>query len=135
MSLGSSLLRLLLCIALAFNGVSTARAGMYMHHMVSAPAQSAALEPVDDMAGMPCHSTDQDAAANKSAATDPDPDEKVPTPDCCKGGCQCACMQQATPAIAMVVFPALVMRDAAQQRGMTAHAPPAALRLNRPPIG
>lgn len=136
MSLGSSLLRLLLCIALAFNGVSTARAGMHLEHALPADTmQSAAPDAMENMVGMPCHDMDQGGNADPSTATDPGPDEgKGPTPDCCKGGCQCACMH-ATPAIAAVAFPALVVHVAVEQRGVIVHAPPAALRLNRPPIG
>ena len=136
MSLGSSLLRLLLCIALAFNGVSTARAGMHLEHNVpDDAAQSAEPDPMAHMAGMPCHDMDQGGNADPSTAPDPRPDEgKSPTPDCCKGGCQCACLH-ATPAIAAVAFPALVVHVAVAQRGVVVHAPPAALRLNRPPIG
>lgn len=136
MSLGSSLLRLLLCIALALNGVSTARAGMHLEHVMPAGmAQSAAPEAMEHMAGMPCHDMDQGGTVDPSTATDPAPDEgKSPTPDCCKGGCQCACMH-ATLAIAAVAFPALVVHAAVEQRGVIVHAPPAALRLNRPPIG
>ena len=137
MSFSSLVLRLLLCLALALNGVSTARAGMHLEHGVASEAgQSAASDAMEDMAGMPCHGMGQSEVADQpQAPQNHDSDNgKAPTPDCCKGGCQCACLH-ATPAIAIVAFPALVVHAAVQRRGTTAHAPPAAPRLNRPPIG
>lgn len=136
MSLGSSLLRLVLCVVLAFNGVSTAHAGMHLEHGVPTGAvQAAAPESMDDMAGMPCHDMDQGSLVDQAAANaDPD-DEKAPTPDCCKDKCQCACMQHATPPIAIAAFSARAVHDPVQQRATTAHAPPTLPRLNRPPIG
>ena len=142
MSFPSSLLRLLLCLALAFNGVSTARAGMHLAHGAASgggePAASGAME---DMAGMPCHDMGQgdDPVPSKAhAASEPAAHgagtDGASMPDCCKSGCQCACMH-ATSAIAGVAFPAFVVHAAVQRRGTTAHAPPTAPRLNRPPIG
>lgn len=136
MSFASVMLRLLLCLALAVNGVSTARAGMHLEHgAASGAGQAAAAEATGDMAGMPCHEMGRGDVAGPSQAPDSGSDSgKAATPDCCKGGCQCACMH-ATPALATAAFPALVVRAAAQRRGMTVHASPSASRLNRPPIG
>lgn len=138
MSFGSTLLRLFLCLALALNGVSAARASMHLEH--GAPegtARSATPAAMDGMAGMPCHEMEQGRAAAPSQVSTPDSDEggKAPAPDCCKGGCQCACLQHATPAIAAIAFPPMVVHAAVRWDGATAHAAPAALRLNRPPIG
>jgi hypothetical protein len=141
MSRGSSLLRLLLCVVLAFNGlafngVPTARADMHPEHGVPLGAvQAAAPESMDGMAGMPCHDMDQGGLTDQAAAdADPD-DDKAPTPDCCKDKCQCACMQHATPAITLAAFSARIVHDSVQLRATTAHAPPTLSRLNRPPIG
>ena len=138
MSFGSSLLRVLLCLAFASNGVSNVvHAGMHPGHAMPADAaQSATPAAMDDMAGMPCHELVQGGDTDHSQPLVPDPNgDESPVPDCCKGGCQCACLQHATPAVAMTALPARIVHEVVPQHAPSAHAPPAMLRLNRPPIG
>ena len=136
MSFGSSLLRVLLCLAFACNGVSSAHAGMHPGHGMQADStQFATPAAMGDMAGMPCHDMAMGSDTDHSLSAAPDTNgEKSPEPDCCKGGCQCACLQHATPAVAMTALPARIAHEAIQQHAPCAHAPPALLRLNRPPI-
>lgn len=136
MTLGSVLLRLLLCIALAFNGVSVAHAGLHLAHGASsAPMQPPASAATEAEGAVPCHGVGQAGDTSPHVPEAADLAGEATTPDCCKGGCQGTCMQHATPAIAMAAFPALVAHDRVRQRGVIAHRSPAVVRLNRPPIG
>lgn len=136
MSIGAILLRLLLCIALALNGVSVAHAGLHVAHGQSMAAMPAAIDPApqsDDAS--PCHGgRATDEQASQGAASHPMASQDASTPECCDDGCQGACMQHATPAMAMAVFTALMAQDRVRQGGGITHVPPASVRLNRPPI-
>ena len=137
MSFGSSLLRVLLCLAFACNGVSSAHAGMHPGHAMPADAaQSAISATMGGMTVLSCHEIGQgrDTVHPQPASPDTD-DEELPAPDCCKGGCQCACLQHATPAVAMMAISVRIVHAVIQQHTPSEHAPPAMLRLNRPPIG
>lgn len=136
MSFVSTLLRVVLCLALAPNGVSLAHAGPHMEH--SAPAVAAAgSAPVeaDGSDGMPCHGTNQAGEyLPASEQLEQDGGGEPAIPDCCKSACKCACMQHATPPVAVAALSAQLAHESTVQRGAVAHAPPAVVRLNRPPI-
>ena len=136
MSFGPLLLRVLLCLAIAFNGVSAAHATPHLEHGARSDA-TAALTSGHSESGdaMACHAEQGGGdRADAPLAQEPGGDEPD-APPCCKGVCQCACMQHATPANAIGAIPVVLDHEAAQPRRVAAHAPPAVLRLNRPPIG
>ena len=142
MSTRAILLRLLLCIALVFNGAASAMASVQMMQM-HADGQGTASIPVPTMAdaepAMPCHhdgqaSHSQDAAAAATPSKDQQPHQ---TPDCCKSStCTCACVHQAAAMVPMLVFQGATLLHVGSVRSMTlGHPAPALPHLIRPPIG
>ena len=142
MSTRAILLRLLLCVALVFNGAASAMASVQMMQM-HADGQGTASIPVPTMAdaepAMPCHhdgqaSHSQDAAAAATPSKDQQPHQ---TPDCCKSStCTCACVHQAAAMVPMLVFQGATLLHVGSVRSMTlGHPAPALPHLIRPPIG
>ena len=143
MSTRAILLRLLLCIALVFNGAASAMASVQMMQM-HADGQGTASVPVPTMVAgaepaMPCHhdgqaSHSQDAAAAATPSKDQQPHQ---TPDCCKSStCTCACVHQAAAMVPMLVFQGATLLHVGSVRSMTlGHPAPALPHLIRPPIG
>ena len=143
MSTRAILLRLLLCIALVFNGAASAMASVQMMQM-HADGQGTASVPVPTMVAgaepaMPCHhdgqaSHSQDAAAAATPSKDQQPHQ---TPDCCKSStCTCACVHQAAAMVPMLVFQGATLLHVGSVRSMTVgHPAPALPHLIRPPIG
>ena len=142
MSTRAILLRLLLCIALVFNGAASAMASVQMMQM-HADGQGTASVTVPTMAdakpAMPCHhdgqaSYSQDAAAAATPSKDQQPHQ---TPDCCKSStCTCACVHQAAAMVPMLVFQGATLLHVGSVRSMTlGHPAPALPHLIRPPIG
>ena len=85
------LLRLLLALLLAVNGIAPALAAGVMHHAASAAAQAGVEQPALDMTGAMADCHDTDPAQDTPVASD------TPAPCCedgrCDGaGCDCACM-------------------------------------------
>lgn len=142
MSTRAILLRLLLCVALVFNGAASAMASVQMMQM-HADGHEAASTPVAPMASaeseMPCHhdgqpAHSQDAAAAATPSKDQQPHQ---TPDCCKSStCTCACVHQAAAMVPMLVFQGATLLHVGSVRSMTlGHPAPALPHLIRPPIG
>ena len=142
MSTRAILLRLLLCIALAFNGAASAMASVQLMQM-HADGQGTASIPVPTMAdaepAMPCHhngqaSHSQDAADAAMPSKDKQPHQ---APDCCKSStCTCACVHQAAAMVPMLVFQGATLLHVGSVRSMTlGHPAPALPHLIRPPIG
>lgn len=132
MSVWSVLLRLLLTVALVFNGAAPAVAAIHAGHMAAAPV-SAEPAPVADDA-MPCHEHHQAGAAEQPQST---PDDEPASPDCCKSGaCRCACVHSTPVAIVDLGFTAPLIEHAESVRPMpSGHADAALPHLIRPPIG
>ena len=142
MSTRAILLRLLLCIALVFNGAASAMASVQMMQM-HADGQGTASIPVPTMAdaepAMPCHhngqaSHSQDAAAAATPSKDQQPHQ---TPDCCKSStCTCACVHQAAAMVPVMAFQGTALLHVGSVRSMAlGHATPPLPHLIRPPIG
>jgi hypothetical protein len=142
MSTRAILLRLLLCIALVFNGAASAMASVQMMQM-HADGQGTASIPVPTMAdaepAMPCHhdgqaSHSQDAADAATPSKDKQPHQ---APDCCKSStCTCACVHQAAAMVPMMAFQGAALLHAGSVRSMAlGHPAPALPHLIRPPIG
>ena len=143
MSVWSALLRVLLSLSLALNGVSTAAAAVHLPLMLETATQAADSTGVQDAAGqgMPCHGhhgvgaeVAQDGAP--ATALDPAP-EKSSSPDCCKSGlCRCACVHGVQAALlADIDTTAILEHDHSVRPLPLGHVEPAASRLIRPPIG
>jgi hypothetical protein len=142
MSVWSVLARLLLCLALALNGVTAAVAGT--HLQTTTPdrnAMSQAASPVAEADGMPCHrhsqaSADSHAAPMAASAATPDKSGHA-TRDCCKSGsCRCDCVQHAQAVIPLAVLAPVQIAHADLVRDVSpGHASPAISHLIRPPIG
>ena len=133
MSAWSLLLRLLLAVALVFNGVAPAVAAVHAGHM-AAPAAVVTPVPVADEA-MPCHEHHQAGAAEQPQSA---PVEEAPaSPDCCESGaCRCACVHSTPVAIIDLGFVAPVIEHVESVRPMpSGHADAALPHLIRPPIG
>ena len=142
MSTRAILLRLLLCVALVFNGAASAMASVQLMQM-HADGQGTASIPVPTMAdaepAMPCHhngqaSHSQDAADAAMPSKDKQPHQ---APDCCKSStCTCACVHQAAAMVPMLVFQGATLLHVGSVRSMTlGHPAPALPHLIRPPIG
>ena len=142
MSTRAILLRLLLCVALVFNGAASAMASVQMmlmhadrHETAStsvAPMASAESEMPCHHDGQPAHS--QDAADAATATKDKQPGQ---TPDCCKSStCTCACVHQAAAMVPMMPFQGAALLHVGSVRSMAlGHATPPLPHLIRPPIG
>jgi hypothetical protein len=122
------LLRLLLALALVFNGAGPAVAAVHAGHMAAPSMVVPAAE-----AEMPCHEhhhavdTDQPPAKGGQPAS----------PDCCESGaCRCACVHSTPVAIMDPGVVASVIEHAESVRPMApGHADAASPHLIRPPIG
>ena len=143
MSTRAILLRLLLCIALVFNGAASAMASVQMMQM-HADGQGTASVPVPTMVAgaepaMPCHhdgqaSHSQDAADAATPSKDKQPHQ---APDCCKSStCTCACVHQAAAMVPVMAFQGTALLHVGSVRSMAlGHATPPLPHLIRPPIG
>lgn len=143
MSAWSLLLRVLICMTLALNGVATAAMSVHMPgamtsatsaKQIASPQQQATKE-------MPCHghhAAGATSALDSTTAVDPKPAaDGHGKSGCCKSGlCQCACMQGVQAAMT-ATLPATVMfgRVVSTRTLPLGHAAPALLHLIRPPIG
>lgn len=134
MPMWSILLRVLLCLGLALNGVSPAHAWQHDAHAGSGSgAGVATLAPESGTAGKACHRAP--AVDPGVPVADQAGDEGQPVaPDCCQDACDCACMQHATPATAEAALPARLEHGGAMRGEVMAYLPPATVRLIRPPI-
>lgn len=123
------LLRLLLAVALVFNGAATAmapvHAGHVAGHTVAPPVPAAKAE-------MPCPGHHEAAEADQPSAFGDQP----ASPDCCKSGaCRCACAQSTPVVIMNPDVAAPVIEHAESVRPMApGHADAASPHLIRPPI-
>ena len=131
------LLRLLLCVALVFNGAASAMASvqmMQLHAQADDAVASAGMQ-ADAMAEstLPCHHGEQ--APEESTA--PAKTKHPATPDCCKSNtCTCACVSPVVAMVPTLAFHDVSMADADDVRAMApGHATPALPHLIRPPIG
>jgi hypothetical protein len=124
MPLRSILLRVLLSIALVFNGAATAFASAGMDGMAEAAAAAEADVP-------PCHDLEQ-----SSAPSTPEQGGHAGS-DCCESGmCRCACLHHVPVALVALTFVAPVLVHPDSVRPMSVgHATPALPHLIRPPIG
>lgn len=125
------LLRLLLAVALVFNGAAPAVAAVHAGHMaprpmIAPPVAAAAAE-------LPCHEHHQAGNADQAPATGGQP----ATPDCCESGvCRCHCVHSTPVAILDPGVVASVIEHAESGQPMaTGHADAASQHLIRPPIG
>lgn len=126
----SFLLRLLLCLVLAVNGMGLAQAGLH----AEAPQAAAVARDVAPPGG--CHED-----AEPQASPDAPMSGTHPAGDtgCCDGagdGCRCLCMAQ-TPLVFVVATVPAAMRvpDRVVSAASTWHRPPRLPHLIRPPIG
>jgi hypothetical protein len=138
----SCLLRVLLSVALIFNGAATAGASV---HIIGHTGAMAAV--VAEAAAEPALATAEEdpscrehrpvpSAEQRAAAADTDQSQR-PAPDCCQSdACRCACVHHAPAAIVGLDFHAPLIEHAASVRPMSSgHADPALPHLIRPPIG
>lgn len=138
MSLTSILLRVLLCLALAFNGMSAALASVHVAPHKAGAQEKGAVKATETpagytMAGMPCH--DMGAAQGDEGSTSTD-ETPLRAPDCCKESCQCACMHGVASAIIpLSVVPVEYHAQLIVVLDTAAYAPPILQHLIRPPIG
>lgn len=126
MPIRSILLRVLLSIALVFNGAATAIASASMDAMAQATSAAVAAETEVP----PCHEHEQ--------ASGPGASEQGghPGSDCCKSGmCRCACLHHAPVALVALTYvaPVLVRFDIVRPMSV-GHATPPLPHLIRPPI-
>ncbi|MEG3183580.1 CopL family metal-binding regulatory protein [Novilysobacter erysipheiresistens] len=139
MSILSVLLRVLLSVALLFNGVasasasgtglveSAARADLVIDHAAKAEAM-----PCDEHHGAPPSTADRETgAAPLAGSLDSEP------ADCCESGtCPSVCAQQAPAALLYGRFTTIKLEHSDSVRPMAAgHSSPALPHLIRPPIG
>lgn len=131
MSVWSVLLRLLLAVALVFNGAAPAVAAIHAEHMAAVPVSAEPAQAADE--AMPCHGHQAGAAEQPQPA----PDKEPASPDCCKSGaCRCACVHSTPVAIVDFGFTAPLIEHAESVRPMpSGHADAALPHLIRPPIG
>ena len=136
------LLRVLLCVALVFNGATPAMASaqmMQMHaaHLSDSRAVSRATQLVNVEPSASCH--DQVAQAQPQHAGEvadhQQPDQS--DPGCCKSSpCTCACVHHAAAMVPLVTFHGASIAQGNSVRPMAlSHPAPALPHLIRPPIG
>jgi len=138
MSILSVLLRLLLSVALLFNGVASASA--HDTGLVEAAAKGdLVIDHAAKAESIPCH---EHHAAHTTAGQDPATAPLAGTPDsepsdCCESGtCPSVCAQQAPAALLGGGFIASKVEHSASVRPMSFGYPsPALPHLIRPPIG
>ena len=140
MSARSILLRVLLCVALVFNGAASATASVRMMQMhaqsdgaaASADAHASAMTESDT----PCHHDGQ--------AQHPEPGDSTapakpghPAPGCCESGaCTCSCVSHVVAMVPALAFRGISLADAGSIPPMAlGHAAPGLPHLIRPPIG
>lgn len=128
------LLRLLLVVALVFNGAATAAAAVHAIHPDGAHATGHSQPAAADQA--PCHEHGQAGAAEAPAPAADDGGSQAPSPDCCQSGaCLCACAHNAPLALGDPGFAAPLVEHAGGVRPMpSGHADAALPNLIRPPI-
>lgn len=137
------LLRVLLSLALIFNGIGGAVASSrmqpegagHMHGKTQAvpAAQASQVPSCGEHAGLTAASKrDADSSAMKESVA-----ESKDSADCCKSSaCPCDCVQQLQVAIAAALFPAPIIEHTTSVRAVKpAHAAASLPRLIRPPIG
>jgi hypothetical protein len=142
MSRWTILLRLLLSLAVLFNGTTlngTTAAMAFKHRGHDAMPALAAPAPATSAAdALPCPGHDQAASMASEGPAAPVPAKSGhPSLDCCQSGaCQCACVHPAPAAVPAIAFAAVSIGHARSARPMpTSHAAPALPDLIRPPIG
>ncbi|WP_242112720.1 CopL family metal-binding regulatory protein [Luteimonas aquatica] len=142
MSLPARLLRIVLILTLVLNGIGSAAASMHlhapmpaqpMHHAGMDGAQAPAAPCAEHHKGM---SSGAMAAAEHAAPTAPVQHDDPRAPDCCKQGCDCACVHACASALVAALSPPPVMPHALGVAFMAPGRPaPALPHLIRPPIG
>jgi len=142
MSARAILLRLLLCVALVFNGATSAMASvqmMQMHADAHEMPNHADMSMASAEADMPCHHDGQSAHPQDAidAATPTKDKQPHQAPDCCKSStCTCACVHQAAAMVPMMAFQGTALLHVSSVRPMAlGHPTPALPHLIRPPIG
>lgn len=141
----STLLRLLLCVALVFNGATSAMASVQMAHGGMAGATEAVSQPAmadgqTTTESMTCHDQQATTAATEHVATAPTSmlhNVKHQSSDCCKSGvCRCTCVHHVQAAVPAMAFYASWFGHTDGVHSMPlGHAAPALPNLIRPPIG
>lgn len=139
MSSRAILLRLMLCVALVFNGATSAMASVQMAQMhgqageMHTSASTAMAEA--ELAMPPCHHDGQAAHTGSADIAKPAKGEH-PAPDCCKSStCTCACVSHVAAVVPMAPFLTTAVARAGSVRPMAlGHPAPALLHLIRPPI-
>lgn len=143
MPIWSLLLRVLLSLTIAFNGVAFAGVSSHATMHPAAAVEAPATDAKDDMAGSGCPESGMAAPqphADHVADLD-DPSGQTPkdhvSDDCCKSGtCRCPCMHAAQLAVSVagLVLPAVQNTQDVQIPAL-GHASPVLGHLIRPPIG
>ena len=135
------LLRLLLCVALVFNGAASAMSSVQMiqMHANGQTAVSAPVKPMADTAdAMPCHH-DMQSSQHHGSANDAKPfkAKPAPVPDCCKSStCACACVTHVAVMLPMIALHGIAIAHIGSVRSMAlGHPAPVLPHLIRPPIG
>ena len=135
------LLRLLLCVALVFNGAASAMSSVQMIQM-HADGQAALSTPVKPKANavvaMPCHHAMQ-PSQHHGFANDAKPfkAKPAPVPDCCKTStCTCACVTHVAVMLPMIALHGIAIAHTSSVRPLAlGHPAPGLPHLIRPPIG
>lgn len=161
MSIGSILLRLMLCLSLVLSGPGMAAGAAHPQAMHATDAGTAGTGHAQaDGAALPCHrhantqhsgtqhagmqhpgmqlAGMQHAGMDAARATVPDTGSPAgnPTPDCCgSGACTCACMQAAQAALPSIRAPLVAGSEVPPIPLAAGHAAPTLRHLIRPPIG
>lgn len=139
MSPWSFLLRVLLSLSLALNGVTAAAAATHMPLMHEATTQASPAVAAEGNQDMPCHGhhASKANAGHDAPAATPDKTTSKSSPDCCKSGaCRCACVHAAQAALTdWPIAASTVERDLSVRPLLLGHAAPALPHLIRPPIG
>lgn len=134
------LLRLMLCVALVFNGATSAMASVQMAQMHGQTGEmhaSASTAVAEDESGVPpCHHDGQPTHVGSADIAKPAKGEH-PALDCCKSNtCTCACVSHVAAVVPMAAFLTTAIAHAGSVRPMAlGHAPPPLPHLIRPPIG
>jgi hypothetical protein len=132
MPVWSLLLRVVICLLLALNGVGAASV-----HMSNVADSSPAAQIAVTAADMPCHGhagpNSQAPDLTKTADFNP---RKHSSSDCCKFGlCRCACVQSAQAALMEWFTAVSIIEHELSARPLSlGHAAPALPHLIRPPI-
>lgn len=131
------LLRFLLALALAVNGVGNAIAAVHMLPPANDASTVAHTALAADAGGSPpCHEAAGSAHPDPGAAASGDTESTTHGKGCCaQGSCQCNCMHGHGVAMVTRLDPTTVEPAQVACGVRSAHATPALPHLIRPPIG